>query len=204
MLLQKLYERGLVQPPKFLISNIHYMTIMGSLAYGVSSDNSDFDVYGFCIPPKELIFPHISGEIPGFGRQIQRFEQWQQHHIFDPSENAGKGREYDFSIYGIVKYFQLCMENNPNMIDSLYTPQRCVLHSTAVGNLVRENRDLFLHKGAWHKFKGYAYSQLNKMKSHNRQGADEINDFEKNHNISPDTRIEEIEEEIKRRKLDLV
>ena len=177
---------------------------MGSLAYGVSSDNSDFDVYGFCIPPKELIFPHISGEIPGFGRQIQRFEQWQQHHIFDPSENAGKGREYDFSIYGIVKYFQLCMENNPNMIDSLYTPQRCVLHSTAVGNLVRENRDLFLHKGAWHKFKGYAYSQLNKMKSHNRQGADEINDFEKNHNISPDTRIEEIEEEIKRRKLDLV
>ena len=29
-----------------------------------------------------------------------------------------------------------------------------------VGNLVREKRKLFLHKGAWPKFKGYAYSQL--------------------------------------------
>ena len=49
------------------------------------------------------------------------------------------------------------MENNPNIIDSLFTPATCVLHSTRVGNLVRENRKLFLHKGAWPKFKGYAY-----------------------------------------------
>ena len=28
---------------------------------------------------------------------------------------------------------------------------------------MRENRRIFLHKGAWHKFKGYAYSQLHKM-----------------------------------------
>jgi uncharacterized protein len=38
-----------------------------------------------------------------------------------------------------------------------------VLHSTRVGNLVRENRKLFLHRGAWPKFKGYAYSQLHKI-----------------------------------------
>ena len=62
------------------------------------------------------------------------------------------------------------MENNPNVIDSLFTPVNCVLHSTRVGNLVRENRRLFLHKGAWPKFKGYAYSQLHKMTDQNAAG----------------------------------
>jgi hypothetical protein len=57
------------------------------------------------------------------------------------------------------------MENNPNMIDSLFVPERCVLHSTEIGNMVRENRKLFLHRGCWHKFKGYAFSQLHKMRT---------------------------------------
>ncbi len=51
------------------------------------------------------------------------------------------------------------------MIDTLFVPRRCILYSTVVGELVRENRKLFLHKGAWHKFKGYAYSQMHKMKT---------------------------------------
>ncbi|MEO7716668.1 MAG: nucleotidyltransferase domain-containing protein [Capsulimonas sp.] len=161
----KLTERGLVKPPKFLPNNIQYETIMGSVAYGVSNDLSDTDLYGFCIPEKETVFPHLRGEIPGFGQPIPKFEQWQEHHVLDQSAGGGKGRTYDLAIYNIVKYFQLCMENNPNMIDSLFTPRTCVLHSTQVGNMVRENRRLFLHKGAWHKFKGYAYSQIHKMNS---------------------------------------
>jgi predicted nucleotidyltransferase len=162
---QQLTRQGLVKPPKWLPNNVHYETIMGSVAYGVSSDTSDMDVYGFCIPEKDMVFPHLRGEIPGFGRQIQRFEQWEQHHVLDQDALGGKGRTYDLTVYSIVKYFQLCMENNPNMIDSLFTPQGCVLHCTKIGNQVRENRRLFLHKGAWHKFKGYAYSQVHKMNS---------------------------------------
>lgn len=158
-----LARRNLIRPPKWLPDNTHYETVMGSIAYGVATDTSDFDVYGFCIPPKENIFPHLAGEIPGFGRQINRFEQYQEQHINDVDAQGGKGREYDLTIYSIVKYFQLVMENNPNMIDSLYTPLDCVLHITKIGQMVRDSRDLFLHKGAWHKFRGYAYSQLSKM-----------------------------------------
>jgi hypothetical protein len=73
------------------------------------------------------------------------------------------GVEHDFAVYGIVKYFQLCMENNPNMIDSLFVPRTCVIHSTAIGEMIQDNRRMFLHKGAWHKFKGYAYGQMNKI-----------------------------------------
>jgi len=162
-IIDSLASKQLVTPPGFLRANVQYEVLMGSVAYGVSTDTSDMDIYGFCIPPKNIVFPHLNGEIMGFGKQHERFEQWQQHHIKDVSAK----KEYDFSIYSIVKYFQLCMQNNPNMIDSLFVPRRCILHSTAVGELVRENRKLFLHKGAWHKFKGYAYSQVHKMRIKN-------------------------------------
>jgi predicted nucleotidyltransferase len=163
--IEKLTKKGLIRPPAWLPDNILYETIMGSVAYGVSSDTSDYDVYGCCIPPRHIVFPHLNGEIFGFDMDVERFNQYQQHHIDCPDELGGKGRIYDVQIFNIVKYFALCMENNPNMIDSLFTPQDCVLHITQVGNMIREKRRMFLHMGCWHKFKGYAYSQLHKMSS---------------------------------------
>jgi predicted nucleotidyltransferase len=161
-----LADKDLIRPPEYVKSQIQYEVMMGSVAYGVSSDTSDIDIYGFCIPNKELIFPHLAGQIDGFGRQIQKFEQYQQHHVKDLDSQ----KEYDITIYNIVKYFHLCMENNPNMIDSLFVPRRCILHTTQIGDLVRENRRMFLHKGSWFKFKGYAFSQIHKMKSKNPIG----------------------------------
>jgi predicted nucleotidyltransferase len=150
---------------------------MGSVAYAVSSDTSDMDVYGFCLPPKEMVFPHLAGQIEGFGTQVQKFEQWSEHHIKAPDGR----REYDFAVYSIVKYFQLVMQNNPNMIDSLFTARNLVLHSTPIAEMVRERRREFLHKGSWHKFKGYAYAQLAKIKSKsnssNPKRAKSIEDF---------------------------
>ena len=156
---KKLVEQKLIAPPSFVHENLAYETIMGSQSYGVSSDDSDWDVYAFCVPDKEIVFPHLSGEIMGFGNQIQRFEQYQMHHI---KSMCGQ-REYDLQVFNIVKFFQLLMDNNPNIIDSVYTPDRCILHMNDVGKLVRDNRDMFIHKGVWHKMRGYAYSQLNKI-----------------------------------------
>jgi predicted nucleotidyltransferase len=158
-----LTEKGLAHPPRWLPTNTHYETIMGSVAYGVSADTSDMDVYGFAIPNKDEVFPHLRGEILGFGRQVKRFDQYQEHHIQDRDAMGGHGRVYDITIYNIVRYFMLAMENNPNIIDSLFTKQTCVLHCTEIGNMVRDNRKKFLHRGCWPKFKGYAYSQLHKI-----------------------------------------
>lgn len=160
MSLRKLLNGGAkMTPPPWLRDNLAYETMMGSVAYGVSTDTSDTDVYGICLPPKDVVFPHLKGEILGFGTQLKRFEQYQEHGI------SHDGKVWDFTVFGIVKFFQLAMENNPNIIDSIFTPRRCVLSSTQVGELIRERRREFLHKGAWHKFKGYAYAQLNKIKT---------------------------------------
>lgn len=161
MIVQKLQKAGVIHPPKWLPDNIAYLTIMGSAAYGVNNDDSDQDLYGFCIPPKGIVFPHSEGVVFGFGDQGEKFDQWQEHHIRHPDDPK---REYDFSVYNIVKYLSLVMQNNPNMIDSLFTPANCVVQATPVGQHVRERRRQFLHKGAWHKFKGYAFAQMGKIK----------------------------------------
>lgn len=150
-------KKNLIYPPKWLPANIHYEVITGSVSYAVSSDTSDMDIVGFAIPPKDDLFPHLRGEIPGFGSQHQRFGVWQEHHVMDGDQ------EYDFTIYSIVKFFQLAMENNPNMLDILFVPQRCVLYCSKVAQIVRDNRKLFLHKGSYHKMRGYSYAQLHKI-----------------------------------------
>lgn len=180
MLINKLFKEKLIHPPKYINDNTHYLVEMGSVAYGVAGSSSDHDLYGFCIPPKHIIFPHINGIVYGFDDKYERFEQWQEHHVYHESSK----QEYDFSIYNIVKYFKLCMDNNPNMVDSLFVPQRNILHCTSVGTLVRENRRLFLHKGCWHKFKGYAYQQLKKLTTKDHEGLEELKKFEDDNRIS--------------------
>ena len=62
--LQRLADRGLVKPPRWLPGNVQYETIMGSVAYGVSSDTSDVDVYGWAIPPEGGHLPPPPGRDP--------------------------------------------------------------------------------------------------------------------------------------------
>ena len=178
ILLQNLEKKKLISPPSWLSSNTVYLTIMGSTAYGVADTSEgkepDFDIYGVCIPPKEILFPHLTGEVWGFGKYKEGmpknyFRQWQQPHIMDADAMGGKGREYDFQIYSIVQFVQLCSECNPNIIDSLFTHETDVLHITQIGQLLLDNRHKFLHQGMYYKFKGYAYQQVKKMATKDAQ-----------------------------------
>lgn len=174
-IVQKLTNRKLISPPNFLPSNIHLECIAGSEVYGVSTDKSDKDIVGFCIPPKEYIFPHLNGFIKGFGTSPPEFNGWQEHHIEDRSAKLN----YDINIHSIVRFFHLCYENNPNMLDVLFTPKECILYSTNLGQLVIDKRHIFLHKGLWVKFRGYALSQLHKMDIKNRvSGSKRAKDIE--------------------------
>jgi len=187
MLLQDLQKKNLITPPPFLPANTLYLVLMGSEAYGVSSGNSDRDVYGFCVPHKLDLFPHLRGEILGFGRQKGHFDVWQQHHVDDPETRS----QYDFAVYSIIKYFSLVMENNPNMVDSLFVPQRCILHNTEVAEMVRGKRDMFLHKGCFHKFKGYSFSQCHKMKIKGHAHIEDLMKMEDDLKIPRSTTLEQ-------------
>jgi predicted nucleotidyltransferase len=162
MLLHTLVDRKLIHPPKWLPDNTQFLGYAGSAAYGVSNDTSDMDCFGFCIPPREIVFPFTDGgRVYGFGTQEQRFRVWSEHHIQLPDQR----KELDFSIYNIVDFMQLAMENNPNVLDVLFLPRRCILHSTKIAEHVREHRKEFLHKGAMGKLRGYAFSQISKIRN---------------------------------------
>jgi len=159
MLIQKLEKKQLIHPPKWLANNTIYLTYMGSVCYGTNTEESDIDIYGITIPRRDMIFPHLAGEIVDFGTQKQRFSQWQEHGVCDNEEN----KEYDFTIYSIVKYFSLLLNMNPNIVDSIWTPDNCVLHNTQIAVLIRDNRKMFLSKKLWHTFRGFAASQKHKI-----------------------------------------
>lgn len=161
-------DRGVIGPgdcPAWLPENVHYLTICGSIAYGLDTEDSDYDVTGFCMPPKNIMFPHLAGAIVGFDDdRYPKFDIWSRHHVQDGD------RRYDFTVYSLTRFFLLCAKGNPNIIDMIFTPQECVLYSSAIGDLVRENRHLFLSKRCWQTFGGYADRQFHKMRSQDRTG----------------------------------
>lgn len=164
MIIDDLIFKNLISPPYWLKSNVQYLVLSGSHCYGIANKNSDYDIQGFVIPPKWIIFPESVGQISGFSRQIEKFNQFEQAHV------EHNGDELDINIKNIVNFFRLCADCNPNVIETLFVRQDCVLHSTRIGNKVRDNRKIFLHKGIVNKIKGYAFSQLHHVRKKDTQG----------------------------------
>lgn len=153
--------------PSFVNYNsTNMLTIMGSHAYGTNTPTSDTDFYGFVVPPIEYIFPHTTGNIFGFEKNVQNFDQYQGHHL-DCGDGYG---EYDLTIYNITRYFYLCSDGNPNMLDSLFTDNDSLVFVDDIGQIVRDNRKLFLSQKAYHTFRGMAFSHISRLKNRQREG----------------------------------
>jgi uncharacterized protein len=157
-IIKKLYKSGKLTLTESFATETHYEVLMGSVAYHVSDDTSDMDVHAITTPPIEYVFPHTTGAIPGFGQAPKVFDSFQQHNIIVNEKN------YDVAIYSLIKAFKLAAENNPNILDMLWVPDNCILHSDGIGAYIRRNRKHFLHKGSYHKFRGYSYAQMKKLK----------------------------------------
>ncbi len=152
-----LTQCGHFTPDRSFVSETVYEVIMGSTAYGVAKDSSDIDIYAVCIPPKHIVFPHLAGNLIGFGPQPETFNEYQKHRMVMGDS------EYDAVVYSIIKYFALCADNNPNMIDSLFVPDNCIIHQTDAGKHMRDSRLLFLSKRCYDKMRGFAFSEFKKI-----------------------------------------
>jgi len=119
--------------------------LVGSHAYGFANSESDEDIRGITIPPIRYAI--------GFGGV--NFEQQEF-----PNE--------DKVIYGLKKYMQLAAQCNPNILDYIYVPERCIRFINEYGKKLIVNRDIFLSTKARHTFSGYAFEQLNRIKRHKK------------------------------------
>ncbi len=196
-IIKKLYKDGYLDISQPWATDTHYEAICGSLAYGASDgDSSDMDIHAITTPPIEMVFPWLQNWIPGFGDKPQNFENYQKHHILAYEKN------YDVAIYSTVRMFDLAADNNPNILDMLWVPDNCITHIDGVGHHIRKNRRHFLHKGSYHRFRGYAHQQFKQLNSHKKTNEyNALVNFENSHGIDNSTTINDINAELSRRGL---
>lgn len=164
--IQTLSKKGVVTPLKWVPDNLIYEVQTGSVSYGASTESSDTDIVGIVMNPKSDFFPNQIGHVYGFGKPPNVFTTWQHHHAIDPEDN----KEYDLTVYGLANWFTLLADNNPNMVDILFSPLFCVRVNTPIAQHIRTNRRLFLNKKSKHTFIGYAYAQLSKIAKKEKEG----------------------------------
>lgn len=112
----------------------------GSHAYGTSQEGSDIDFRGVTL--------NLPSDLLG----MTQFEQYTHEHT-------------DTVIYSFNKIIRLLLECNPNTIELLGLEEDQYLIRKPLGQLLVDNRELFLSKRAIHSFGGYAGSQLRRLQN---------------------------------------
>lgn len=119
-------------------SNIMFLTLGGSHAYGTNVPGSDVDVRGVTGDSKY--------DLLGFGTFEQVVEQ-----------------STDTTIYGFRKLVSLLINCNPNVIEMLGSKPDNYLMVSPEGQMLLDNKALFLSKKALYSFGGYANDQLRRL-----------------------------------------
>jgi len=127
--------------------NTIFLFMRGSQAYGTNIATSDIDVGGVCLPSMEVILGVDSFEV---------MDEW-------VDEN---GEKTDKSIYSLDKFFKMATECNPNILDFLFAPDRCLMQTSDIWEEIKANRHIFLSKKCKASFQGYAISQLRRIETH--------------------------------------
>lgn len=116
--------------------------ITGSRLYGTHTENSDIDIRGVFIPNKKYFY--------GF---LHRTEQYED-------------KVNDVTYFEIRKFMKLAIDNNPNIIEFLFIPDKYYMECTEEWLKIIESKHLFISKKAKYTFTGYAHSQFNRIKRH--------------------------------------
>lgn len=147
-------ERLLNSPEYYQVrNNINYskfmfVTLSGSHAYGTNVEGQDVDIRGLVEPQiKDMLGLAQIGQNMG----ADRFDQ------FRDADN-------DITIYGFNRFMQLAVSGNPNALELLGCRQDQYALVQPEGQLLLDNKHLFVTKKAARQFSGYADEQLNRLK----------------------------------------
>ena len=137
-----------------LKGKIMLLTLGGSHAYGTNIETSDVDVRGVALDRRTDLLG------------LSHFEQTED-------------RKTDTTVYGFRKMASLLLACNPNVIEMLGCKPEHYLVLTEAGQLLRNNRKLFLSRRAANTFGGYASQQLRRLENYLARNATAQADREK-------------------------
>ena len=129
------------------------LALTGSRGYGLATPTSDHDYRGVFIAAKPYYL--------GLDLIEQKDKGWEE----DPSEKF-PFLSRDTCLFELKKFLKLSIDNNPNILELLWFKD--YIHITAVGELLCQNRKLFLSKKVKNTYSGYGYAQIKKLESHRR------------------------------------
>jgi len=109
----------------------------GSHLYGCAVATSDEDTRGLVVPPAEYLL----------GRK-----NWEQHETKDP----------DCVIWNFAKFFNLLERFSPNTAEILFAPQEHIIEITEVGQMMIDNKHLFVSKQLIKPMQGFAFGEWKK------------------------------------------
>jgi predicted nucleotidyltransferase len=118
-------------------------TLVGSRAYGTHLPDSDYDYISIAIPPAKDIL----------GLDYQET-------VFTTED------EEDNTVHTFQKFIKLATNNNPNVLDVLFAPQRLWVKFDPLWLKVYEARHIFLSQKVAESYFGYARNQLKRMQTH--------------------------------------
>lgn len=132
------------QLEKIAEDNCILRVVAGSNAYGTNNPSSDWDERGIFVDEmSRVVLP------------------------FEKIEQVTLSRD-DIVLFELSKYMRLLLEQNPNVIELIWTEQNDVLHKTDSGQLLLDHRKEFLSRQIKESYVGYAQSQLKRIKGHNK------------------------------------
>lgn len=119
--------------------------LAGSKAYGTDHEKSDTDIRGiFCPSGREYATPFYT---------------------------VGKLKledEEDGELQSIDKYLQLCLDQNPNIVETLWVDESSIVHVDEPYWLLREHNEALLSSKVAFTYSGYAMAQIKRIKSHKK------------------------------------
>lgn len=122
--------------------SIIFECISGSKAYGLATPNSDTDIRGVFILPKEQFYSlDYVGQI--------------------------NNETNDIAYYELRKFIELCAKNNPNILELLNVPEECILYKHPIFDEIKQ--EYFLSKLCKITFANYAFTQIKKARGLNKK-----------------------------------
>ncbi|XOV66322.1 MAG: DNA polymerase beta superfamily protein [Fluviicola sp.] len=109
----------------------------GSRAYGLHTPASDWDIRGVFVLPKD--------------------QYYGLNYVSQISNESN-----DIVYYELQKFVELCLGNNPNILELLNVPKDCIRYKHSLFD--KFTMDMFLSKKCEKSFTNYAYAQIKKSR----------------------------------------
>lgn len=113
-----------------------YSVKAGSYMYGTNLPTSDVDLRGFFMPSL---------------RSVCGIDEAESSKVVNNSEK-------DEAFWELRRYVKLCCQANPNVLETAFAPEDCVVYRSPLANKVLAYRDSFLSRRIAKTYMGYARS----------------------------------------------